>query len=136
MDGAAGSSASARRHPLYTVMSALPLAMLVVGIAIYYFGESQQSAAEPIVAEARELRGLAAGTSVLGAGEAAQHFFWLDTDRGQRSVRITPEQHALLAGFEKGGRVVVSAAPTISGSKKLWLLSLEDDAGEVLPLTR
>lgn len=131
-DAAAGLSTKNRVH---SVLTALPVMMLVAGLAVFYVGERRQSTARPIAAESVRLDGLYAGVSTVKSGGQGQHFLWLQADAPdaeRRGVRVPAEAVASIrATLGVGQAIVVDAAPSVSGSGTRWLWRLQLDGRTV-----
>ena len=53
------------KNAIHSVLTALPVIMLVAGLYFYYQGESAQSEGTPIIAESRQISGIFTGFSCL-----------------------------------------------------------------------
>ena len=122
-----------RRSRVYTTVTALPVLMLVGGLALFYRAESVQSGGAPIRAEATVASGVHRGLSVVRTGGRGQHFLWFDDEaRGRRGVRVSAAQERLLRPLlEIGDPIVLDVAPTVEGSAVPWVWRVRRD-GEVL----
>ena len=126
LDAASLSYSSGRKNRIYSVVSALPVLMLVAGLALFYVKEGAQSGGAPIAAESSVATGAHRGISVVRSGGQGQHFLWFDdAERGRRGVRVTAEQdRALHAVLEDGDPLTLDIAPTVEGSTVRWVWRL------------
>lgn len=120
---------------IHSVLTALPVLMLMIALWFYYSGEKAQTSGALILQEAQVLEGLFEGLSVVkGAGEG-KHYLWLQAPERKRGARIRPEHTPALAELNKGDAVSVSMAPTVSGSKTLWVYKVSSNGKLLLDLT-
>ena len=114
---------------IHSVLTALPLLMLVGGLYIYYNGEQSQRDGALIMAEAVELNGAYKGLSIVKSGGEGQHYLWLTVDGRSRGVRLDVNSHAVIEAVDpplsETEALTVSAAPRVEGSRVLWLASLQ-----------
>ena len=115
------------RNPVQSLITALPVLMLVAGLYFYYSGESQQAEGLPIAAASVTLAGDFTGTSAT----SGRHYLWLQQDDEKRGLRVTSEQAVLLESLERGIPLLVKAAPHIQGSRTYWVWHIEQ-SGSVL----
>ncbi len=118
---------------IHSVITALPLLMVLAGFYIYFKGENEQSSGTPIVSELVDRQGEYAGVSSSGSNK---HFMWLRDGEKNLGVRITVVQSEQLKSIEKGVMLEVKAAPTVIGSNTLWAYSVKDADGWVLAPTK
>lgn len=114
------------RHPVLSLITALPLIMLVAGLYYYYHVESEQTNNTPIEAESRELTASFAGLSET----RGRHYLWVEFEGTSKGIRVREQQVPLLEAMTRGENVVVQMAPSITGSTTLWALRVEQ-AGRV-----
>ena len=127
-----------RKSKVHSILSALPIIMLVAGLYFHYSGERAQSAGAPILVESVDARGTFEGFSVVRSGGRGRHYLWFDDGTRRRGARVTPAQHdaldalgasdALVAGDE----LLLRLAPTVSGSGTLWAWRIERDGAVLL----
>ncbi|MFK7997460.1 MAG: hypothetical protein AB8B87_25265 [Granulosicoccus sp.] len=104
------------RNPVHSIITALPLIMLVIGLFIYYRGESRQTHSEPILAESVERTGIFTGLSAT----SGRHYLWLETDGVAKGVRIKAEQVPQLEVLARDTPIEVKMAPSVHESPILW----------------
>lgn len=122
-----------QRNPVHSILSALPVIMLVVGLYIYFQGESEQSHSAPIRAESVEAQGVFTGLSVVRPGSSGgRHYLWFDVDGKSRGVRIQPAQADVLESLTRNEPLRVRMAPSVSGSRTLWAWYVEQDGAVFL----
>lgn len=108
------------KNPIHSILTALPVIMLVVALYFYYQGETEQNEGIPILAESQQLGGIFTGFSVVNSGSTGRHYLWVDTDGETRGVRVRAEQLLALDSLERGVDILLEIAPTVSGSRTLW----------------
>ncbi len=118
------------RNPIHSILTALPIIMLVVGLYFYYQGESEQSHSAPIRAESVNAEGVFTGLSVVNSGSQGRHYLWFEQDGKARGVRVQPLQAQELEALTRGESIQVRMAPSVSGSTTFWAWYVEQ-AGEV-----
>lgn len=114
------------RHPVLSLITALPLIMLVAGLYYYYHAESAQTNSTPIEAESREIIASFAGLSQT----RGRHYLWVELDGASKGIRVKEQQVSRLEAMTRGESVIVQMAPSITGSTTLWALRVEQ-AGRV-----
>jgi hypothetical protein len=108
------------KNPIHSILTALPVIMLIVGLYVYYKGESEQNEGAPIHAESMNITGVFTGLSVVKSGAQGRHYLWIEEDGSTRGVRLRPDQVQLMQELERGVETQLSIAPTISGSGTYW----------------
>ncbi|MGQ7847877.1 hypothetical protein ACUNV4_25510 [Granulosicoccus sp. 3-233] len=114
------------RNPIHSILTALPVIMLVVGLYLYYQGESEQSDSAPIRAESVNAEGIFTGLSVIKSGSSGgRHYLWFDQNGKSRGVRIQPAEAAILQSLSRGEPLRISMAPSVAGSRTFWAWYVE-----------
>lgn len=117
------------RNPIHSILTALPILMLVVGLYFHFKGESEQSNSAPIRALSVEATGVFTGLSEVNAGITAgskgRQYLWFDVEGRSRGVRVQPSQVAALQQLKRGEQIVVKMAPSVEGSTTLWAWYVE-----------
>jgi hypothetical protein len=108
------------KNPIHSVLTALPVIMLVVGLYVYYQGESEQNQGAPIHAESQDIAGVFTGLSIVKSGLQGRHYLWVEEDGFTRGVRIRPDQVHFMQELERGMKIKLSIAPTVTGSGTYW----------------
>jgi hypothetical protein len=108
------------KNPIHSILTALPVIMLIVGLYFHYKGESEQNKGAPIYAESLNIAGVFTGLSVVKSGSQGRHYLWIEEDGSTRGVRFRPDQVQFMQELERGVETELSIAPTISGSGKYW----------------
>ena len=109
------------RNPVQSVITALPILMVVAGLYFYFHKESQQTHGVPVMEEAVELTGVFTGLSAT----SGRHYLWIEQGEGNQAVRIRPEQVDALEELDRGTPVELTMAPSVAGSKTYWALYVE-----------
>jgi hypothetical protein len=115
-----GAYVPKEKNPIHSILTALPVIMLVVGLYVYYEGESEQSKGAPIRLESQNIEGVFTGLSVVKSGLQGRHYLWIEEDGSTRGIRIRPEQVELMQELERGSEIKLSIAPTVTGSGIYW----------------
>ena len=113
------------KNAIHSILTALPVLMLVAGLYIFYRSENAQTEGAPIVAESVESSGIYTGLSVVNSGGNGRHYLWFESGDRARGPRITSKQAATLDSLVVGQPIQVRMAPTISGSSILWVYHVE-----------
>ncbi len=116
-----------KKDPIHSVITALPVIMLLIGLVFWYQKDSAQRGGPPLISEAVELVGKFNGVSTTQAAGGAQYFIWLKQVDNPKTIRITKSQYAEYRAHEIGGAVLVTAAPTVSGSDTLWVVDIKSE---------
>ena len=119
------------RNPIHSILTALPIIMLVAGLYIYYDKESEQTDSAPIFSETIEAAGVFTGLSVVKSGAQGRHYLWFEDNGSSRGVRIKPEQAVVLQALSRGEVISLKIAPTVHESKTYWAWYVEQ-SGQVL----
>lgn len=114
------------RHPVQSILTALPILMLVIGFFLYYRSESQQTHGVPIIEESVFVTGVYTGLSAT----SGRHYLWIERDDVAKGIRVKEEQLPQLETLEKGESVELKIAPKVSQSKTFWALHVEQ-SGQV-----
>ena len=114
-----------KKDPIHSVITALPIIMLLIGLVFWYQKESAQRDGPPLISEAVELVGEFNGVSTTQAAGGAQFFMWLMQNEIPKTIRITKDQYAEYQQQTVGEAVSITAAPTVSGSSILWVVDVE-----------
>lgn len=115
-----------QRNPIQSILSALPIIMLIAGLYIYYQGESEQSHSAPIRAESVEAQGVFTGLSVVKSGfSGGRHYLWFEQDGKSRGVRIQAAQAHVLEALTRDAPLSIRMAPSVTGSNTLWAWYVE-----------
>lgn len=117
---------------IQSVLTALPVLMLVAGLYLFYRGESAQSHGAPIRAESVDVRGAFSGLSVVRSGAEGRHYLWFDDGTRARGARIRPVWREALEELSPGESISLDLAPTVPGSTTLWAWRVRTSAGVTL----
>ncbi|MBX2824300.1 MAG: hypothetical protein KTR33_06195 [Gammaproteobacteria bacterium] len=134
---------------MHSVLTALPVIMLCVGIYVYFSGEKKQKTSPLIMAQAETLQGEYKGLTEVGSGSWSRHYLWVavvgaDGEMRKRHARITDDEALYLTlpefteqvDLEKSQQVTVKAAPTVEGSGVLWVYELSRDGRVIFVRSR
>lgn len=109
-----------QKNRIHSVLVALPVLMLIIGLVVYFRGESAQINGEPILSELVAREGQFKSVSeVTGIGKSRYYLWYTDGDRA-RGIRISEQQRHLLSELTLGDELAVEAAPTVDGSNTFW----------------
>lgn len=100
--------------------------MLLVGLYVYYKNERIEARATPIEAEAVQLRGSFNRMSSVGDEEVPEFIVELTVDGMNWNVHAGAQHVDSFEELVEGDVVMLRVAPKISGSKSLWVLSVEN----------
>jgi len=104
--------------------------MLLVGFFFHWNGERKQTSGTPITAELQTLHGEFDRITPRGDKASGKHFIWLRTDERTRPIRITyqQKQELLASSLSAEDKIQLNGAPTVAGSKTLWLVDMKTDS--------
>lgn len=121
---------------IHSVLTALPVLMLMIGLGYYFHTERLQRDGSPVLEESKLVQATVDGLSVIksiSANKPGKHYFWFLVDGQRRGARISVAASELLQPLEKGDAVVIALAPMVAGSKNLWAYQVSRDGVELLP---
>ncbi len=116
-----------QKNPIHSVLTALPVIMLVVGLYFYYQAESAQSEGSPIRAQSKTLQGIFTGLSVVQSGAEGRHYLWVTVNDKPRGVRIQPHHAEQLNTLPRNTQLNLKVAPTVQGSRTVWAWYIEQN---------
>lgn len=122
------------KNPIHSILTALPVIMLIVGLYVYYKGESAQNDGVPIHSESQDIAGIFTGLSVVKSGSQGRHYLWIEEGGSTRGVRFRPDQVELMQELERGDEIQLSIAPTVAGSSTYWAWRVSQDGQVVLDM--
>lgn len=114
-------NAPVRKNPIHSVLTTLPVVMLLAGLAFYYLAEKNQREGKLLMQHTVLLQGQYKGISAQGKSADSRRILWVSTDLGLRGGRLTAQQAAWLDELDKGALIEVAAAPRVDGSTVLWV---------------
>lgn len=115
------------RNAIHSVITALPVIMLVAGLYLYYSAESEQSRNAPIRAESESVSAIFTGLSTINTGSQGRHYLWLDEDGSARGVRFQPDHADVLNTMARGVAVTLKIAPSVHESSTYWAWYVEQN---------
>lgn len=121
-----------RSDKLYSLLSAFPAMLLIVGLTYYYMNQSAEMNGELLLDESREFAGQFKGVSAVNPGSSDQYYLWINTGSRNRGARMLEAQAERLDGVKDGQELVVTVAPRVKGSKTLWVYQVKDPENNVL----
>lgn len=141
VDADGHSRAPGRKNTIHSVLTALPVLMLVIGLIVFYRNEDAQTEQGPLRAASEQVSGRYAGVSVVRARGTGRHYLWLEStavDGGEdtltrRGYRLSEKQAAAVReALVLEQTVIAEAAPTVEGSDTRWVWRLIADDDVVL----
>ncbi len=128
---AAVVSGPIKKNPVESVITTLPIIMLLGGLAFYYFNERRQVDGQILIDQIEQIDGAFSGISAQSEKPEAQRILWIKTPSRLRGGRVSYKQAQQLDVLTDGDPITVWAAPKVQGSKTLWVVKLSSD-GKVL----
>ena len=122
----------ARANPIHSVLTSLPVIMLLAALGYYYFSENKQQTGSLILTKSVSYDGRYEGTSAQSSSPGAQRIVWVRSAAGLRGFRISADQLPALQSLAEETPISVTAAPRVADSKVLWVYQLVTDQGDVL----
>ena len=123
-----------QKDKIQSVLTALPLLMLIIGVSYYYYSEGKQSEGVIIMEESRRVSGTVDGISKIKAltGNGGKFFFWFESAGEKRGARVSEENADILKQLQSGDPVDVWLAPTVAGSKTMWAYQVQHNGLDLL----
>jgi len=123
-----------QKDKIQSVLTALPLLMLIIGVSYYYYSEGKQSDGAMIMEESRQVTASVEGISKIKAltGTGGKFFFWFETAGEKRGARVSQENAEILKELQIGDLVDIWLAPTVAGSKTMWAYQVQHEGLDLL----
>lgn len=120
------------KNRIHSVLVALPVLMLMIGLFVYFKGESAQNNGAPVLSElvSREAQ-FKSMSEVSGIGRA-KYYLWHTVDGNSNGARISAEQKEKLGVLETGDKLSLELTPRVAGSKTLWAYRVHYDGVELI----
>jgi len=109
------------KNRIHSVLVALPVIMLMIGLFVYFKGESAQTSGTPIVSELVTRQGLFKSVSEVSGIGNGKYYLWYTSGDNDKGSRITFEQKERLSALQAGDQLELELAPTVAGSNTLWV---------------
>ncbi len=123
---------SVRANPIHSVLTSLPVIMLLAGLGYYYFSENKQQSGALILSKSESIDGRYEGTSAQSGSPGAQRIVWLRSAAGLRGFRISADQLPALESLADKMPISITAAPRVADSKVLWVYRLATAQEELI----
>jgi len=123
-----------QKDKIQSVLTALPLLMVIIGVSYYYYSEGKQSDGVMIMEESRQVTGKVEGVSKIKAlsGRGGKFFFWFETEGEKRGARVSQENSEILKELQTGDSVDIWLAPRVAGSKTMWAYQVQHNGLDLL----
>ena len=124
-----------KKNKIHSILTALPLLMVIIGVTYYTLGEKRQAESELVMTESSQHDVVVDGLSVLKSvtGKGGKYYFWFLLDGDKRGARVSEADSEYLEHLTTGQQVVVSLAPTVPGSHIKWLYQVHHEGVDLLP---
>lgn len=109
------------KNKIQSVLIALPFLMLIIGLSVYFRGESAQNNGALVLSELVSREGEFKSLSEVSGIGTPKYYLWFINDERSRGARITFSQLATLNELSKGANLKLDLAPRVAGSKTLWI---------------
>ena len=116
------ASGLVKKNPIESVITTLPVIMLLGGLAFYYFNERRQVGGQILLDQIEQIDGKFSGISAQGNKPESQRILWIKTPARLRGGRVDYRQAKQLDVLADGDPISVWAAPRVRGSKTLWVV--------------
>jgi len=120
------------KNRIHSVLVALPVLMLMIGLFVYFKGENAQNSGEPVLSELVNRNGQFKSVSEVSGIGQAKYYLWYTVDGGSKGVRITALQKERLDELTVGDTLSLELTPTVAGSKTLWAYRVHRDGVELI----
>jgi len=120
------------KNRIHSVLIALPVLMLMIGLFIYFKGERAQNNGTPVLSEMVSRTGQFKTVSEVSGIGLAKYYLWYTVDDSSKGVRISAEQKEKLGALETGDELSLELAPNVAGSPTLWAYRVHHDEVEII----
>jgi len=120
------------KNRIHSVLVALPVLMLAIGMFIYFKGESAQNSGAPVLSELVNREGQFKSVSEVSGIGQAKYYLWYTVDKGSKGVRISAEQKEQLGAIETGDKISLELTPRVAGSTTLWAYRVYHEGVELI----
>jgi len=112
------------KNKIQSVLIALPFIMLIIGLFVYFRGESAQNNGEPVLSELISREGEFKSVSKVSGIGTPKYYLWYTNGDKSRGARITFTQVGKLNTLSKGDKLKLELVPRVEGSPTLWAYSV------------
>ncbi|OED39227.1 hypothetical protein AB833_17015 [Chromatiales bacterium (ex Bugula neritina AB1)] len=119
-----GVASRPKKNPIHSLVTTLPVIMLLAGLGFYFINERKQVEGELLFSQTVEFSGSYSGLSKQSDSVNAQRLLWVETGGRLRGTRINYTQFRKLSNIADKALVTVWAAPRVEGSATLWVVKL------------
>lgn len=120
------------KNRIHSVLVALPVIMLVLGLFVYFRGESAQNNGthllDKLVYKEAQFKSV---SEVSGFGKP-KYYLWYNIDGSNKGARISFLQKSALGDLAAGDTLKLELAPTVEGSPTLWVYRVSHDGVDVV----
>lgn len=113
-----------RKNPIHSLITTLPVIMLLFGLTIYYIKEGKQRSGPLLFTQMEQLSGGFSGISQQGDKVESQRILWVETSDRLRGIRIDQQQYKKLQELDTNVPLELWAVPRVEGSATLWLVKI------------
>lgn len=99
--------------------------MLLIGLGYHFKNQNTEKNGVPIVGESLTLEGSFQGVSSFGKNEKTLHYLEIQLASANKNIHVEDHDLEKLQSFSFGDAITINAAPKVSGSNSLWLLSIQ-----------
>lgn len=115
-------TAPLKKNPIHSLITTLPVIMLLAGLGFYYAGEKKQRSGEFVLTEMRQVSGVLSGLSEQGQSANSRRIVWIKTPERLRGGRLDLQQFKSMQQLATGQPVDVWLAPRVPGSSTFWVV--------------
>ncbi len=112
------------KNRIHSVLVALPVLMLMIGLYVYYSSESAQNNGAPVLSAMETRQGQFKSMSKVSGIGQAKHFVWYFVGEAAKGARVTEAQAHQLSQLKPGDDLLLELVPRVEGSNTLWVYSL------------
>jgi len=121
-----------QKNRIHSVLVALPVLMLMIGLFVYFKGESAQINGEPVLAEMVQRTAQFKSVSEVSGIGKAKHYLWYTFEGRSRGVRVSEAEKQSLSQLVEGDELSLELTPRVAGSKTLWAYRVSHDGLELI----
>lgn len=120
------------KNRIHSVLVALPVIMLVVGLFVHFRGESAQNNGVPLLDSLVSRQAQFKSVSEVSGIGKPKYYLWYNIDGSDKGARISEAQKNALSQLASGDNLLLELAPTVEGSSTLWVYRVRHDGVDVV----
>jgi len=120
------------KNRIHSVLVALPVIMLIIGLFVYFKGESAQNNGAPVLSELVSREGQFKSVSEVSGIGKPKYYLWYTVNGGSKGARIQAGHKERLSKLQPGDELSLELTPTVAGSTTLWAYRVHHNGVEII----